>query len=544
MKKALQYLFLITLVASTLTAQTAVEFQVAREFSIPTIDSISEIVYNDIDGDGTVEALIRSGQDVVLYSISGESVLWERTLEISSFYSILLADVNRDSIVDIVTATYGSLGTFSEEGVVLTLYDGIYDDNPTETTYPNREESCPFFDVQSSCSWRHNYGLTALESHDYNGDGFNEMIFSYSYKLGWGDMIYLQRYWALGSTRMYQSFPDSLAWVNDKISYPGGVMTVTDETIPVLNCKCYYSDIGSRNLGGMGRHNGQGIALLSTEGFNPDGSSVFELTSGNGKCELNSIDTQCDNRWREDPAGAYHTLRLALLGDLNPANEGLEILIDYTWSNDCDWEFSGLPPDNGHKLRLYSASDVDQITLLWERDLSGDNLFAGNSAYPGYFIGLKDDSGFVFSGTNGQIIGSQNGVPTGRRAIEQFSPTEAYLTVIDSNQVIWYKPAIATDVEDSGNGPELIPNSFSIGSPYPNPFNAELTIPVTNKPGSHLLVVVIDILGRTVDRIFDGPSSQGVTEVIWQADSFASGIYYIRAISNGATATTSALLLK
>ncbi len=549
MNKILVCLFLFALTASSISAEPPIEFHVANQFTIAALDSISEVVYNDIDGDGIVEALVRSGQDVVLYSISREKVVWEKTLPISSFYKVLLADVNRDSKVDMVTATYGGLGTFSSTGVEVTLYNGICDKDPIQVHYPNREETCPFYDGMSSCGWSHYLGLTALTAGDYNGDGYNEMLLSYGHKRSWADgLVYVGRTWALGSTRMYHHFPDSLAWMTDKTTFPGGVIEIDQETIPVLKCKCYYSDIGERGLDGMGRHNGQQIALLAISGLNPDGSQTFGLTSGNGECKLNSIDSQCDSRFRDTHTSSNHKLLPVLIGDIDPGNPGYEILVDHKWANICDYEFSSYnPPEYGHTLSLYYLSDNETLVRLWERELDYDSdyLFVDAAVAPGNFFGLKEDSLFVFSGTSGELVSSQDGLPTG---LSKFDPAQDWFDVnvhlIDGNQITWYEVATPTAVEETGDESELLPSSLAISAPYPNPFNAQLTIPVTTRPGTRLTVEVIDLLGRKVERIFDETTRVPLTSVIWKADGSSSGVYLVRATTSGGAVTAKALLLK
>lgn len=537
--------FILTLGFSSVFSQPYPEFEEVYGFTVDGLGSISEMVYNDINGDGMPEVLIRSGQEVILYSLSGDSVFWETVLDTGSYYGILLADVNRDSIVDVVTASYGGLNPYSEEGVVLDVYDGIFDDSPIRTSFENRAEDCSRPSQNYSCNYYHSFGITALAAADYNGDGYNELVFSYGYKLFVGDMIYYGVTRSFGLTRSYHSFPDSVQWTSDNLSYAPVVMPSFSNTYTVSNCRCSYDDIGSRNTWPPGRHNAQTIGLVSLQGFDAEGDTAFSLINGNGKCSNNSIDTQCDDRWREDVATSYHTLHLALLGDLDTTNYGVEILIDYDWSNKCDWIYSGNPPDEGHKLRLYSVSDLGEVILLWERDLEADYTFVSSAAFPGLFFGLRVDSMYVFSGADGQIQATLGDAPAGLRRFE--SPNDRFddfLTLIDSNHVTVYRLAPSIALESPSEEPGLLPQSISLGAPYPNPFNAQLTIPVTLKPGSHLKVEVVDILGRTADRIHDGPVSRGFSNIVWKANGFSSGVYFITAYSGGSTATTRALLLK
>jgi hypothetical protein len=113
-------------------------------FSVPGLtDSITQVEFNDIDGDGFPEVLATDRLSVVLYSITGDSVIFTDSLLRQGFPTeLLLEDVNRDSIADIVVAMYdpthplGSNG--NDSAAVLIGYDGADSYAPTQPiTYSN-----------------------------------------------------------------------------------------------------------------------------------------------------------------------------------------------------------------------------------------------------------------------------------------------------------------------------------------------------------------------------------------------------------------------
>jgi hypothetical protein len=88
------------------------------------------------------------------------------------------------------------------------------------------------------------------------------------------------------------------------------------------------------------------------------------------------------------------------------------------------------------------------------------------------------------------------------------------------------------DVE--GNSTGNIPDSYSIVSAYPNPFNPSSTITIGLPEAAELSVRVLNILGREVVTIADGKFSSGYHTLVFEAgDNLSSGIYFIRATSPG-----------
>ena len=125
----------------------------------------------------------------------------------------------------------------------------------------------------------------------------------------------------------------------------------------------------------------------------------------------------------------------------------------------------------------------------------------------------------------------------------------------DSDQVIEiYITAVDINFNESENseivstlGLELdinLPTNFEILSSYPNPFN-----PITNLsysiPSSDLVEVsVYSINGILEKKIFDGIQQAGVHNIKWNANSHASGIYFIKIHYKNKIKIQKVLLLK
>ncbi len=94
------------------------------------------------------------------------------------------------------------------------------------------------------------------------------------------------------------------------------------------------------------------------------------------------------------------------------------------------------------------------------------------------------------------------------------------------------QPFTVTEVL-AANGTGLVnvnlpsPEQFSISSPYPNPFNPEVSISFSLPVKSDISFSVYDISGRLVDQINLMEIEVGIHDFTWNATGFSSGIYFL-----------------
>ncbi|MDP8206117.1 MAG: T9SS type A sorting domain-containing protein [Candidatus Electryonea clarkiae] len=98
---------------------------------------------------------------------------------------------------------------------------------------------------------------------------------------------------------------------------------------------------------------------------------------------------------------------------------------------------------------------------------------------------------------------------------------------------------------DVGEGNDLlIPTSFGIESVYPNPFNSSVEIHFALPEPATINLTVYNITGQAVETLINNKQNPGEYSVIWKAQDFPSGIYFIR-LSNGiSTDIKKTILLK
>jgi hypothetical protein len=78
---------------------------------------------------------------------------------------------------------------------------------------------------------------------------------------------------------------------------------------------------------------------------------------------------------------------------------------------------------------------------------------------------------------------------------------------------------------------------------HPNPFNNQTMVSLSLERQTKVTVAVYDILGREVMVLHDGILAGGVHELVLDADTFASGLYFIRAVKRDGSSLTHKILL-
>ncbi|MAV58718.1 MAG: hypothetical protein CMG07_02065, partial [Candidatus Marinimicrobia bacterium] len=88
----------------------------------------------------------------------------------------------------------------------------------------------------------------------------------------------------------------------------------------------------------------------------------------------------------------------------------------------------------------------------------------------------------------------------------------------------------------------IIPETVTLSTAYPNPFNPETTIDYSVKSAGMVELSIFDINGRLVSTLWNGELSTGSYSSTWDATSQPSGLY-IAKLKSGNTVQTSKLVL-
>ena len=90
----------------------------------------------------------------------------------------------------------------------------------------------------------------------------------------------------------------------------------------------------------------------------------------------------------------------------------------------------------------------------------------------------------------------------------------------------------------------VLPDNYSLSSPYPNPFNPITNLSFSVPIESHIKIVIYDIQGRLVEEILNNSMEPGIHNVQWVANNYASGIYFVNMMSGDFSTTQKITLLK
>ena len=90
----------------------------------------------------------------------------------------------------------------------------------------------------------------------------------------------------------------------------------------------------------------------------------------------------------------------------------------------------------------------------------------------------------------------------------------------------------------------LLPKGISLFANYPNPFNPTTTITYNLPEAGQVSLEVLNVLGQRVATLVDEYQPAGFKKVEWNANSFASGMYFYRLRVGEVVQTKKMLLLK
>ena len=89
-----------------------------------------------------------------------------------------------------------------------------------------------------------------------------------------------------------------------------------------------------------------------------------------------------------------------------------------------------------------------------------------------------------------------------------------------------------------------VPSAVTLNSAYPNPFNPVTNIRFSEPDQMHVELNILDIQGRIVDRLVQDTYDFGNYEVVFNAGSLSSGVYFIQLLTEKDIKYTKIILLK
>ena len=89
-----------------------------------------------------------------------------------------------------------------------------------------------------------------------------------------------------------------------------------------------------------------------------------------------------------------------------------------------------------------------------------------------------------------------------------------------------------------------IPRNFSLHPAYPNPFNPITNVDFEIPFNDNIKLSIYDIRGREIDILYDGNINAGYHQILWNAEQFSSGVYFVVLVSSSYRSTHKIILLK
>mgnify|MGYP002883952957 CR=1 FL=1 len=89
-----------------------------------------------------------------------------------------------------------------------------------------------------------------------------------------------------------------------------------------------------------------------------------------------------------------------------------------------------------------------------------------------------------------------------------------------------------------------LPASTALNSIYPNPFNPSTTVSYSIDTDSFVSISVFDASGREIAELVNGDQIAGYHDVVWNASSSASGVYFLKMVSGNDVFTNKLMLVK
>jgi len=90
----------------------------------------------------------------------------------------------------------------------------------------------------------------------------------------------------------------------------------------------------------------------------------------------------------------------------------------------------------------------------------------------------------------------------------------------------------------------IIPDEYTLARAYPNPFNPVTTLSFTLPAQSEVALSIYNLQGREVTTLIDANMDAGYHSVVWNADAFSSGMYFVKMISGEYVNTQKLMLIK
>ena len=225
-----------------------------------------------------------------------------------------------------------------------------------------------------------------------------------------------------------------------------------------------------------------------------------------------------------------------------------------TTNNGINWN---LLDQNFFPYTLTINNNVIYAGLFGVRKSTNNGVSWSTAGLNGQFIGsLISIDSFVIAGTLeiGVQITSNKGsnwtdISQGLidKHIKSLAIKDDFIYAGTAGSSIWERPL--NQIIGIKQQTSEIPNWFSLSQNYPNPFNpvTKIKFDIPSNVKSEKLdvkLIIFDVLGKEVTTLVNEQLNPGTYEVIWDASSYPSGVYFYKLITQGYSETKKMVLVK
>ena len=89
-----------------------------------------------------------------------------------------------------------------------------------------------------------------------------------------------------------------------------------------------------------------------------------------------------------------------------------------------------------------------------------------------------------------------------------------------------------------------LPLTFNLSEAYPNPFNPTTTLELYMSNSGEVHVEIYNIMGQLVTTLVSGYIGEGLHQLSWNASDASSGLYLVKAYSEGINTNRKIMLIK
>ncbi len=382
------------------------------------------------------------------------------------------------------------------------------------------------------------------------------------------------RDWSIDSLFLGDADNDGLVELYGTLSYPDGQTTETLDFGHELDGPTPMAGplpLDTSALGKAYQLYGDGVSYVSTdhEGGNclwPSGAvcadtglAVFRIYDHQG-IEVEQVfqsPLNCGGPGVNLLRGRYADIRDYVVGEVLSSSSGAEAILHVEYQT---WVYN---PDSSlvcgtisHGLQVWDLPSPGQMNLvgLWsfphtdahdamyfDPRFTGRILLGANLNDPGGAYFYLYDLNWRISVDTIQAEELQGDILDYRPLRDGDDPS--LITVDSLGTVRLFRILEPTSVEEPGRD-IVTPSGFSLGRPYPNPFNSSVTVPLMVERKSELLVEVVNLLGRRVTTLLEGVAEPGRIMLEWDASNVASGVYFLRVSDQHHSSTAKMVLMK